>query len=835
MPIGAVAAVFLLAICASSTDAAPYYYTGGSGTADAPVTGVFSGGFSDGTNNGLTPVSDSTTTLSFAGASYDAVDDLTNQLLVSALTFSNTGTVDLSRGTDDTASNSLQLNAATGYPIISFNNTPGIAGLVTIDLDISLSAATILSGSGSAELNGNISGGGGLIKNGSGTVTLTGANNYAGATVVNSGTLNLDFSAANAPQINIIHSSSMIGLTLGGGNLTLIGNNNLSNSQTFNGLTISNGSSSVQMIPNGNLLSLSFNSISHSTGGTVDFALSGTSTSTNGIRDSLNSISNGIIGGWATVNGGTDWATLSNGSVVAYTAYTAFPASGNGSTSANYLLSGSGSINNNFSANTIKIASTDDGQSLELGANTLTFSNKGGLLYVGGSGNSYAINGGGTIGCGLGGLGTEFNITTTSGNLTINTQITGAAINLVKTGAGTLTLTNANNNFGSNSTSNNKIYTYIDAGTLNINNDNNLGAQPGASAGAPGVIINFNGGTLQTASGVTSSRAIVLGANGGTIDTNGSDSTFSGNVTDASGVQGALTKSGDGTLTLSGTNSYSGGTTVNGGVITGGTSSYGSGNVTVNSGATVDYTQSDDTTGTASNNISGPGSVTVGGNSASPNGTGGTVNYTGQDSASGGTTVQSGTLALQNPTGAALAGPVAISAGAKVQMGAENQIAPTANVTLNGGTLDANGHSDGAISGTDPTTAAVTSHMGTLNLGSDPNTVSTLDFGATQTSDSSVLAFADSSAMLGSGRLNVVDYIGGKNSLYIGASADLSQPQLNQIAYNGMYGMFSQLNNGEIVLSPTPEPSGLVSALVGTATLGGVIGMRRRKTVAQAA
>jgi hypothetical protein len=227
--------------------------------------------------------------------------------------------------------------------------------------------------------------------------------------------------------------------------------------------------------------------------------------------------------------------------------------------------------------------------------------------------------------------------------------------------------------------------------------------------------------------------------------------------------------------------------------------------------------------------------VTVGGNSASPNGTGGTVNYTGQDSASGGTTVQSGTLALQNPTGAALAGPVAISAGAKVQMGAENQIAPTANVTLNGGTLDANGHSDGAISGTDPTTAAVTSHMGTLNLGSDPNTVSTLDFGATQTSDSSVLAFADSSAMLGSGRLNVVDYIGGKNSLYIGASADLSQPQLNQIAYNGMYGMFSQLNNGEIVLSPTPEPSGLVSALVGTATLGGVIGMRRRKTVAQAA
>ncbi|HEY0791272.1 MAG TPA: autotransporter domain-containing protein [Chthoniobacterales bacterium] len=78
-----------------------------------------------------------------------------------------------------------------------------------------------------------------------------------------------------------------------------------------------------------------------------------------------------------------------------------------------------------------------------------------------------------------------------------------------------------------------------------------------------GQFVNFRGGTLQTTASLTDAHTVSLLAAGGTIDTNGFDSTFSGTVIGA----GALTKTGAGTLTLSGTNTYAGGTTVSGGTL----------------------------------------------------------------------------------------------------------------------------------------------------------------------------------------------------------------------------------------------------------------------------
>ncbi|QEX22213.1 hypothetical protein FRZ61_21430 [Hypericibacter adhaerens] len=75
--------------------------------------------------------------------------------------------------------------------------------------------------------------------------------------------------------------------------------------------------------------------------------------------------------------------------------------------------------------------------------------------------------------------------------------------------------------------------------------------------------MNFNGGTLLVTGSLNSSRSISLLAQGGTIDTNGFDSVFSGPIVGT----GALTKLGDGTLSLTGTSSYSGGTTVGGGTL----------------------------------------------------------------------------------------------------------------------------------------------------------------------------------------------------------------------------------------------------------------------------
>ena len=101
----------------------------------------------------------------------------------------------------------------------------------------------------------------------------------------------------------------------------------------------------------------------------------------------------------------------------------------------------------------------------------------------------------------------------------------------------------------------------------------------------------MNGGTLQLGSSfnLASSRAVAITANNGTIDTQSFNSTIAQNISGA----GSLTKLGSGTLTLNGTNGYTGGTNVNAGTLVVGDGSNslaalaGGGLVTVASGATL--------------------------------------------------------------------------------------------------------------------------------------------------------------------------------------------------------------------------------------------------------
>lgn len=121
-----------------------------------------------------------------------------------------------------------------------------------------------------------------------------------------------------------------------------------------------------------------------------------------------------------------------------------------------------------------------------------------------------------------------------------------------KTGAGTLTM--APSSAGGNTYSGG---TTITQGTLSVAADTALGAASGGLA--------FNGGTLQLggAFNVASSRAVSITANNGTIDTQGFNSTLTQGITGA----GSLTKLGSGTLTMNGTNGYTGGTNVNAGTV----------------------------------------------------------------------------------------------------------------------------------------------------------------------------------------------------------------------------------------------------------------------------
>ncbi|MEZ0472938.1 autotransporter outer membrane beta-barrel domain-containing protein [Luteimonas salinilitoris] len=118
---------------------------------------------------------------------------------------------------------------------------------------------------------------------------------------------------------------------------------------------------------------------------------------------------------------------------------------------------------------------------------------------------------------------------------------------LVKTDTGTLTLSGNNTYLGG---------TTIRTGTLSVAVDANLGAASGGLA--------FDGGTLQNTADFTSARIVDLGADGGTFQAD-ADLTLDGVVSGA----GRLTKTGTGTLTLSGNNSYAGGTQVRAGTLVG--------------------------------------------------------------------------------------------------------------------------------------------------------------------------------------------------------------------------------------------------------------------------
>lgn len=115
---------------------------------------------------------------------------------------------------------------------------------------------------------------------------------------------------------------------------------------------------------------------------------------------------------------------------------------------------------------------------------------------------------------------------------------------LEKTGGGTLVLSGVNTYSGG---------TTINAGTLNVSADGGLGDTSGD--------VTLDGGTLQWGAAFDSARDITLNSGGGTFDTKTYNSTLSGVISG----DGAFTKKGTYTLTLSGANTYTGDTTVNGG------------------------------------------------------------------------------------------------------------------------------------------------------------------------------------------------------------------------------------------------------------------------------
>jgi outer membrane autotransporter protein len=126
---------------------------------------------------------------------------------------------------------------------------------------------------------------------------------------------------------------------------------------------------------------------------------------------------------------------------------------------------------------------------------------------------------------------------------TIDSAVAGSD-GLAKTGSGTLVLTGANSYGGG---------TAVRAGTLQISSDGNLGAATGGLA--------LEGGTLRASGTITSARTVSLGAGAGAggfeVDPTRT-LTLDGEVSGA----GTLVKTGLGTLALGAANTYAGGTNI---------------------------------------------------------------------------------------------------------------------------------------------------------------------------------------------------------------------------------------------------------------------------------
>jgi len=188
-----------------------------------------------------------------------------------------------------------------------------------------------------------------------------------------------------------------------------------------------------------------------------------------------------------------------------------------------------------------------------------------------------------------------FQVDTSTTNLTLSAVINGDG-GLVKSGPGTLTLTNSFNSYGGG--------TIVNAGTLTANaNGTPLGATTGTLAvnnpyigGTTAVVLNLTS-TADTTTGTLSGDILDPDCgNTATINVLGSrlltvnqmaDATYEGVIAGAGGkfTLGALSTS---TLTLTGNSTYTGVTNVDAGtLLVNGDNSAASGTVTVNSGGTL--------------------------------------------------------------------------------------------------------------------------------------------------------------------------------------------------------------------------------------------------------
>jgi fibronectin-binding autotransporter adhesin len=643
----------------------------------------------------------------------------------------------------------------TSAPTTAANGVISISGGVTGSATTGNTTTLTLNGTGTGAntvsgIIGNGSGGGSLAvtKSGTGTWALSGANTYSGGTTLSAGALAISNATSLGSGSLTVSGSSRINATgaLNYANniavnaaLTLRNVTSTATTATFSGVL--SGSSAITLAVNGtnnNNAILAFTNAANTFNGNVILPTTGSGNdffSFNSLGDAGNFTiqKNGNREG--IIYAGSSDLTFSTRQIVIGTTFTG-------------SFDGNGNPGNTIESN---------------GTGTLSFNSNMGVTTVAGAGTIW-----------FGGSNTGSN--TFAGTITNPTS--GGNLGVGKLGAGKWLLSNAGNSYAGNvivgagslsvdSIANKASNQPLGKGNIQLGYAGNSGAleftgssvsttdkqviignATAANTGAGSILNNgtgaltFSSATFNpTITGITATRTLTLGG------TNTGANTISGIIqNNAAGGAVALTKSGAGTWVLSGANSYTGATTITGGVlrITRNTSlGTAAGGVTQSgtSALEIDGTAAAVTVGAEPLTINGGGITNLGAlrNIAGNNTYGGTVTMAAQSRINS----DSGTLTLNNAT-ASVTGAFTLVVG-----GAGNVTISTPMTNSTGGV--SKGDAGTLILGAPNTfTGGVSITAGTVQLGNSGALNSTAG------SENAVTFAASSSGTLALGGNNVV-------------------------------------------------------------------------------
>lgn len=532
--------------------------------------------------------------------------------------------------------------------------------------------AATFGGAGNISQSNVISGTGALVKNDAGTLTLSGASTFLGGSTINGGTVVVTSDASlgsalgaltlNAGTLEVATGFSTIRLfTIGNASSTF----QVDAGQTFTVNSVISGSGTLNKTGAGTMVLSGVNLFSGGTnviGGTLQLSAVNRLLTTGGLTISGGTfdlqtfgqttaavtLSSGTItgngagtltGSSYTLQSGTVSAILAgSGTVTKNTAGTVILSGSNTFTGSTTISAGLLQVNTNNALGTTASGTTvANGAALKLNAvnystaepltlNGTGISNGGALTNTGTSTFAGPINvatnatisaGGGTLTL-TGGISKNGTILTIAGGGTVNITtngITGASANSDLIVDGTTVVLSAASSYNGPTTIQN-------SGTLKLGNNNVLPTAPQTAltinTSSTFDLASYSDGvaSLTGDSTATVKNSVIGGTSTLTVNPASGSTTFAGIIAGTNGgAQGnvALQKSGAGTLVLTGANTFSGSTTVNGGTLTlaaaSGSALASTSSVTVNSGGTVLLG--------ASNQISNTATITLAGGTLS--------------------------------------------------------------------------------------------------------------------------------------------------------------------------------------------------------------------------